>query len=87
MSVSYCEIEINSLNFQVLGFLPLRYCPLVFGTICALWSFPPILNKILFEGKGKNGSTVAVSMNRNADYYYIKAGVKFKTMNNIPTII
>ena len=87
MSVSYCEIEINSLNFQVLGFLPLRYCPLVFGTICALWSFPPILNKILFEGKGKNGSTVAVSMNRNADYHYIKAGVKFKTMNNIPTII
>ena len=87
MSVSYCEIETNSLNFQVLGFLPLRYCPLVFGTICALWSFPPILNKILFEGKGKNGSTVAVSMNRNADYHYINAGVKFKTMNNIPTII
>jgi len=46
-------------GIKVLGFLPLRYCPLVFGTICALWSFPPILNKILFEGKGKNGSTVA----------------------------
>merc|ERR1712018_376851 len=46
-------------GIKLLGFLPLRYCPLVFGTICALWSFPPILNKILFEGKGKNGSTVA----------------------------
>lgn len=44
---------------KLLGFLPLRYCPLVFGTICALWSFPPILNKILFEGTGRNGSTVA----------------------------
>jgi len=44
---------------KLLGFLPMRYCPLVFGTICALWSFPPILNKILFEGKGRNGSTVA----------------------------
>merc|ERR1719284_1185688 len=46
-------------GIKVLGFLPLRYCPLVFGTICALWSFPPILSEILFEGKGKNGSTVA----------------------------
>jgi len=44
---------------KILGILPLRYCPIVFGTICALWSFPPILNKILFEGKGRNGSTVA----------------------------
>lgn len=52
---------ISNIFSQILGILPLRYCPIVFGTICALWSFPPILNKILFEGKGRNGSTVAVS--------------------------
>ena len=53
---------------QILGILPLRYCPIVFGTICALWSFPPILNKILFEGKGRNGSTVAVSTEQQNTY-------------------
>ena len=43
------------------GFIPLRWFPLVFGTIAGLLSLPETVNKILFGGTGKNGSTVAVS--------------------------
>jgi len=48
-------------SWKLLGFLPLRWLPLVFGTIASLLSIPETVNKILFHGVGKSGSTVAVS--------------------------
>ena len=48
-------------SWRLLGFLPLRWLPLVFGTIASLLSIPETVNKILFHGVGKSGSTVAVS--------------------------
>ena len=47
---------------HITGFIPLRWFPLVFGTIAGLLSLPETVNKILFGGTGKNGSTVAVSI-------------------------
>ena len=49
-------------SWKLLGFLPLRWLPLVFGTIASLLSIPETVNKILFHGVGKSGSTVAVSL-------------------------
>ena len=52
-------------SWRLLGFLPLRWLPLVFGTIASLLSIPETVNKILFHGVGKSGSTVAVSFSLN----------------------
>jgi choline/ethanolamine phosphotransferase len=49
-------------SLKLLGFLPLRWLPLVFATLAALLSLPSTVNKILFGGAGKNGSSVAVSV-------------------------
>jgi len=46
-------------SWKLFGFLALRWFPLCFGTIAALLSIPETVNKILFDGAGRNGSTVA----------------------------
>merc|ERR1711894_2752 len=46
-------------SWKLFGFLALRWFPLAFGTIAALLSIPETVNKILFDGAGRNGSTVA----------------------------
>ena len=48
-------------GFKLFGFLSLRVCPLLFGVTGAILSMPSNANQILFNGAGKNGSTVAVS--------------------------
>ncbi len=47
-------------SYMFLGFLPLRWLPLIFATLAALFSLPSTINHILFNGAGKNGSSVAV---------------------------
>ena len=47
-------------NWKLLGCQPLRWLPLIFGTIAGFLSIPETVNKILFSGAGRNGSTVAV---------------------------
>ena len=49
-------------SWKLFGFLALRWFPLAFGTIAALLSIPETVNKILFDGAGRNGSTVAVRL-------------------------
>ena len=49
-------------SWKLFGFLALRWFPLCFGTIAALLSIPETVNKILFDGAGRNGSTVAVRL-------------------------
>lgn len=46
---------------KVFGFLSLRLCPLVLGTVFAFLSLPATVNRVLFGGAGRNGSTVAGS--------------------------
>jgi len=46
---------------QVFGFLSLRIIPLVFGTTLAFMSLPDTVNRILFNGAGRHGATVADS--------------------------
>lgn len=46
-------------SWKLLGFLPLRWIPLVFATVLSFLSIPETVNKILFDGAGKNKSTVA----------------------------
>ena len=52
-------------SWQVFGFMPLRWGPLMFGTVVSILSLPSTIERILFGGTGKNGSTVAVSNNSN----------------------
>ena len=47
-------------GWQMFGVMPLRWMPLICGTIAALFSIPPTINHILFGGAGKNGATIAV---------------------------
>ena len=60
MLVSAC-FGTNFWSWQLLGFIPLRWFPLLFATLAGLLSLPSTVNKILFGGAGKNGSSVAVS--------------------------
>merc|ERR1712241_731551 len=46
---------------QVFGFLSLRIIPLLFGTTLAFMSLPETVNRILFNGAGRHGATVADS--------------------------
>jgi len=46
-------------GWQMFGVMPLRWMPLICGTIAALFSIPPTINHILFGGAGKNGATIA----------------------------
>merc|ERR1712012_1285379 len=46
-------------GWQMVGVMPLRWMPLICGTIAALFSIPPTINHILFGGAGKNGATIA----------------------------
>jgi len=46
-------------SWQVFGFMPLRWGPLMFGTVVSILSLPSTIEGILFGGTGKNGSTVA----------------------------
>ncbi len=47
--------------FQVFGIMSLRWIPVIFATVAAMFGVPSTFEKILFGGAGKNGSTVAVS--------------------------
>jgi len=46
---------------QIFGFLAIRVCPLLLGTVLALLSLPATVNRVLFCGAGRHGSTVAGS--------------------------
>jgi len=52
---------------QVFGFLSLRIIPLVFGTTLAFMSLPETVNRILFNGAGRHGATVAVAQMTKSD--------------------
>ena len=54
-------------GWQMFGVMPLRWMPLICGTIAALFSLPPTINHILFGGAGKNGATIAV---RNLEFFF-----------------
>jgi hypothetical protein len=41
--------------------MTLRWFPVIFATVAAMFGVPATFEKILFGGAGKNGSTVAVS--------------------------
>ena len=49
----------NYWGTRVLNYLTLRDCFLIFTGLAATLSLPPIIHAILFEGKGKNRTTVA----------------------------
>ncbi len=42
----------------------MRWVPVIFATCAALSGMPQTVNKILFSGAGRNGSTVAVKFLR-----------------------
>lgn len=46
-------------SWPLFGFLPLRWLPLIFGTLVSFLTLPSTVDKILFGGAGKHGSTVA----------------------------
>ena len=55
-------------GWKLLGFLPLRWIPLIFATVTAFLTLPSTFNNILFGGAGRNQSTVAV---RTSDLHLI----------------
>lgn len=53
---------------QIFGVLTLRWVPVIFATCAALYGMPLTVNKILFGGAGRNGSTVAVRVSELLDH-------------------